>query len=87
MATEALRERLSSNLRLTTKTVGEDRIKRAKEKDEDVAIFSMVPLEGDLKFKCSLGRDCRIGDCKKAVPGDLMVITQKLTAVFKQFAN
>lgn len=70
MATEALRERLSNNLRLKTKTVGEEKIKKAKENDEDVAIFSMVPLEGDTKFRCSLGRDCRIGDCKKALPGE-----------------
>lgn len=70
MATDALAERLSSKLHLQTKTVGEDRIKRAKEKDEDVAIFSMVPMEGDTKFRCCLGKDCLLGDPKKADPGD-----------------
>lgn len=70
MATDALAERLSSKLHLQTKTVGEDRIKRAKEKDEDVAVFSMVPMEGDSKFRCCLGKDCLLGDPKKADPGD-----------------
>lgn len=70
MATDALSERLSSKLHLQTKTVGEERIKRAKEKDEDVAIFSMISLEGDPKFRCHLGKDCLIGDPKKADPGD-----------------
>lgn len=79
MTTEALRERLSNNLRLKTKTVGEDKIKKAKDNGDDVAIFSMVPLEGDTKFSCSLGRDCRIGDCKKATPGDLKKIKKSST--------
>lgn len=70
MATDALSERLSSKLHLQTKTVGDERIRRAKEKDEDVAIFSMFPMEGDPKFKCCLGKDCLIGDPKKADPGD-----------------
>lgn len=73
MATETLRERLSSNLRLTTRTVGEERIRRAKEKDEDVAIFSMFPMEGDPSFRCCLGRDCRTGNWKKAEPGDFII--------------
>lgn len=70
MATDALSERLSSKLHLQTKTVGEERIKRAKEKDEDVAIFSMFPMGGDPKFRCCLGKDCVLGDPKKADPGD-----------------
>lgn len=70
MATDALSERLSSKLHLQTKTVGEDRIRRAKEKDEDVAIFSMFPMEGDPKFRCCLGKDCQLGDPKKADPGE-----------------
>lgn len=70
MATDALSERLSSKLHLQTKTVGEERIRRAKEKDEDVAIFSMFPMEGDPKFRCCLGKDCQLGDPKKADPGD-----------------
>lgn len=70
MATDALSERLSSKLHLQTKTVGDERIRRAKEKDEDVAIFSMFPMGGDPKFRCCLGKDCLIGDPKKADPGD-----------------
>jgi len=70
MATDALSERLSSKLHLQTKTVGEERIKRAKEKDEDVAIFSMFPMEGDPTFRCCLGKYCLIGDPKKTDPGD-----------------
>lgn len=70
MATDALSERLSSKLHLQTKTVGDERIRRAKEKDEDIAIFSMFPMDGDPKFRCCLGKDCLIGDPKKADPGD-----------------
>lgn len=71
MATDTLSERLSSKLHLQTKTVGEERIKRAKENDEDVAIISMFPMDGDPKFRCCLGRDCLLGDPKKAEPGDI----------------
>lgn len=70
MATDALSERLSSKLHLQTKTVGDERIRRAKEKDEDVAIFSMFSMDGDPKFRCCLGKDCLVGDPKKADPGD-----------------
>ncbi|CAD1479220.1 unnamed protein product [Heterotrigona itama] len=70
MAADTLSERLSSKLHLQTKKVGEDRIRRAKEKDEDIAIFSMFPMEGDPKFRCCLGKDCLLGDPKKADPGD-----------------
>lgn len=70
MATDTLSERLSTKLHLQTKKVGEDRIRRAKEKDEDIAIFSMFSLEGDPKFRCCLGKDCLLGDPKKADPGD-----------------
>jgi len=51
-------------LNLQTKTVGEDRIRRAKDRNEDVAILSME-LPGDKKgFRCSLGDDCLFGDPK-----------------------
>lgn len=49
-------------MNLQTKTVGGDRIKRARERNEDVAILSM-DLPGDNKsFKCCLGKDCLFGD-------------------------
>lgn len=70
MAVDSLSERLSSKLHLQTKTVGEERIRQAKEQDEDIAIFSMVPVDGDPKFRCCLGRDCNLGDPRKAEPGD-----------------
>lgn len=70
MAADTLSERLSSKLHLQTKKVGEDRIRRAKENDEDIAIFSMFPMEGDSKFRCCLGNDCLLGDPKKADPGE-----------------
>lgn len=44
--------------------------RRAKEKAEVDAILSMFPMEGDSKFKCCLGKDCLIGDPKKADSGD-----------------
>lgn len=72
MSADALSERLSSKLHLQTKTVGEERIKRAKEKDEDIAIFSMIPMEGDCHFQCALGRECVLGDPRKAEPGDML---------------
>ncbi|KAK9888403.1 hypothetical protein WA026_000652 [Henosepilachna vigintioctopunctata] len=57
-----LSSQFDKKLSLKTKTVGEDRIKRAKEKNEDVAILSMeVPGEKGY-FKCCLGDDCRTGD-------------------------
>lgn len=71
MSTDALSDRLASKLHLQTKTVGEERIKRAKAKDEDVAILTMFPMESDPKFRCCLGNDCFLGDPKKADPGDL----------------
>lgn len=85
MATDTLSERFSSKLHLQTKTVGEERIKRAKEKDEDIAIFAMFPMEGDPKFKCCLGKDCLIGDPKKADPGDDHLLYT--LSIFLTFAN
>lgn len=57
-----LSDQFKTRLNLQTKTVGEERIKRAKERNEDVAILSME-LPGDKKaFKCCLGKDCLFGD-------------------------
>lgn len=51
-----------SGLKLQTKTVGEDRIRKAKERNEDIAILSMeLPGQGK-PFKCSAGEDCLMGD-------------------------
>lgn len=57
-----LSEQFKTKMNLKTKTVGEDRIRRAKERNEDVAILSM-DLPGENKsFKCNLGDDCLFGD-------------------------
>lgn len=49
-------------MNLQTKIVGDDRIRRAKERNEDVAILSM-DLPGDKKkFRCCLGDRCLLGD-------------------------
>lgn len=61
-------------LNLQTKTVGEDRIRRAKDRNEDVAILSM-DLPGDKKvFRCSLGDDCLFGDPKSLPLGVFLLL-------------
>lgn len=49
-------------MNLQTKTVGEDRIRRAKEKNEDVAVLSMQIPGEKIGFKCCLGPACLQGD-------------------------
>lgn len=57
-----LSDQFKSRLNLQTKTVGDDRIKRAKERNEDVAILSME-LPGEKKpFRCALDQECLLGD-------------------------
>ena len=57
-----LSDQFKTRLNLQTKTVGEERIRKAKERNEDVAILSME-LPGEKKaFKCSLDKDCLMGD-------------------------
>jgi hypothetical protein len=74
MATDVLAEKFETRLHLTTKTVGEDRIKKAKENNEDVAVLSTFlpsPDDGKKKnvFECALKEDCLLGDPKKAIAG------------------
>lgn len=74
MAADILSSEMKSRLHLTTKTVGAERIKRAKENNEDIAILSMflpgtAAVEENSRFRCSLGYDCRLGDYKLATPG------------------
>jgi hypothetical protein len=74
MATDVLAEKFETRLHLTTKTVGEDRIKKAKENNEDVAVLStFLPSPDDSKkkniFECALKEDCLLGDPKKATAG------------------
>lgn len=57
-----LSDQFKSKLNLQTKTVGEERIRKAKERNEDVAVLSME-LPGENKpFKCSAGEQCLLGD-------------------------
>lgn len=83
MAADILASEMKSRLHLTTKTVGAERIKRAKENNEDIAILSMflpgtAAVEENSRFRCALGYDCRLGDYKLATPGK----QQKLLILF-----
>jgi hypothetical protein len=74
MATDVLAEKFETRLHLATKTVGEDRIKKAKENNEDVAVLSTFlpsPDDGKKKniFECALKEDCLLGDPKKIITG------------------
>uniref|UniRef100_A0A182QN96 LIM zinc-binding domain-containing protein n=1 Tax=Anopheles farauti TaxID=69004 RepID=A0A182QN96_9DIPT len=74
MAMDILSSDFDSRLRLKTKTVGGERIKRAKENNEDIAILSMflpgaTAAKEQEKFRCHLGMDCRLGDCRDTTPG------------------
>lgn len=62
MATDVLSETFNSKMRLTTKTVGEDRIKRAKDNNEDIAVLSMFLPGEKTPFKCHMGSRCEIGE-------------------------
>lgn len=86
MATDYLSSELKSRLHLTTKTVGADRIKKAKENNEDVAILSMFlpgssAKEENGRFRCALGVNCRLGDWRLATPGK-----HKLQSILKSNA-
>lgn len=75
MATNYLSSELSSRLNLRTKTVGADRIRKAKENNEDIAVLSMflpgsAAIDENSRFRCALGIDyCRLGDWRLATPG------------------
>jgi hypothetical protein len=76
MSTDILASDLKSRLTLKTKTVGADKIRRAKENNEDIAVLSLflppsmaAAEEENRRFICALLDDCRLGDCRKTVPG------------------
>lgn len=78
MSADVLSDDLKSRLHLTTKTVGSDRIRRAKENNEDVAILSMflpnaTAERENKKFCCALKSECFLGDPKKTIAGMLFV--------------
>lgn len=74
MSADILASDLKSRLHLRTKTVGGERIQRAKDNNEDVAILSMF-LPGSVgeaenrRFRCSLGEDCFLGDHRQTITG------------------
>lgn len=72
---DVLSSRMKSRLHLQTKTIGADRIKKAKENNEDIAVLSMFlpnasAREENLKFYCALGDYCRLGDPKLTRAGN-----------------
>ena len=74
MAADILSSEMKSRLHLTTKTVGADRIRKAKENNEDVAVLSMFlpnasAVEENRNFYCALGTFCRQGDARKTTAG------------------
>lgn len=74
MATNYLSSEPSSRLNLKTKTIGADRIRKAKQNNEEIAVLSMflpgsAAVEENSQFRCSLGIDCRLGDWRIATPG------------------
>lgn len=75
MAADLLSTKMESSMHITTKTVGDDRIRRAKENDEDIAVLSTFLPEAldDAKstrnFDCALGYRCLLGDSRKAPAG------------------
>lgn len=73
-AVDQLAGDMKSRLHLQTKTVGADRIRKARENNEDIAVLSMflpgsAAKEENGRFRCTLGYDCRLGDARLATPG------------------
>lgn len=74
MAADILASEMNSRLRLQSKTIGADRIKKARDNNEDVAVLSMfLPLasakEENTRFRCHLGLDCFLGDSTLTTAG------------------
>ncbi|PNF32660.1 Four and a half LIM domains protein 2 [Cryptotermes secundus] len=92
MATDVLAEKFETRLHLTTKTVGEDRIKKAKENNEDVAVLSTFlpsPDDGKKKniFECALKEDCLLGDPKKAIAAQGQLLLMKSFCCVRMLVN
>ena len=74
MATEILATDLKNRLVLRTKTIGADKIRKAKDNNEEIAVLSMflpgaTAAKENQKFKCHLGMECRLGDYRDTTPG------------------
>lgn len=84
MSADVLSDDLKSRLHLTTKTVGQERIRRARENNEDVAILSMFLPNAtadreNKKFCCSLREECLLGDPRKTIAGVVGYFTRFLS--------
>lgn len=80
MATDILATDFDSRLRLKTKVVGGERIKRAKDNNEDIAILSMflpgaTAAKENSSFRCGRGMECLLGDCRDTTPGRPRVLS------------
>jgi len=74
--TDLLSNKIERTLKITTtKTTGDDEIKKAREKGEDVAVLSTaLPFEASSKsepFDCGLGYRCMLGDPRRIYAGKL----------------
>lgn len=92
MATDVLSNKLETTLHITKK-VGEDRIKKAQDNNEDIAVLStflpdsLADAETQAKtaaFVCALGPKCTLGDPKKTTPGTHHYINRRLQIKFFQ---
>ncbi|GBP84412.1 hypothetical protein EVAR_47799_1 [Eumeta japonica] len=84
MSADVLSDDFKSRLHLKTKTVGQERIRRARENNEDVAILSMflpnaTAERENKKFCCALKEDCLLGDPRKTVA--VFTVNQKINQV------
>lgn len=87
---DVLSSRMKSRLHLQTKTIGADRIKKAKDNNEDIAVLSMFlpnasAVEENRSFYCSLGDYCRLGDPRATKAGNdgPALAAHKLTMLIK----
>lgn len=78
MATD-LANKITTKLHITTKIVGADRIQKAKDNNEDIAVLSDI-LPGKNTFKCALKQDCLLGTPASAVPGISSLIIKLIKA-------
>lgn len=75
ISTETLSDGFKTRLKLKTKTTGLDKIKKAKDDNDECAILSMfLPFasaeDENRRFRCALGpEECRLGNWKLAQAG------------------
>lgn len=90
MSADVLANDLKTRLHLRTKTIGAERIKKAKDNNEDIAVLSQF-LPGptaeieNKRFRCVMGEDCFLGDHRSTVPGNLLSMRYPLKDFFHSF--